>query len=82
MINVISITKNIFPLLAMTLQTWFFDTKQQNMVRLVQKNVSHWLFFHFQQTLQKITKKMIVFYKKKYFDTLILEKVDPYQKGR
>lgn len=25
---------------------------------------------------------MIVFYKKKYFDTLILEKVDPYQKGR
>lgn len=46
------------------------------------KNVSQWLFFHFQQTLQKITKKMIVFYKKKYFYTLILEKVDPYQMGR
>lgn len=59
MINVISITKNIFPLLAMTLQTWFFNKKKKTAKygKTSTKNVSHWLFFHFQQTLQKITKK-------------------------
>lgn len=66
----------------MTLQTWFFLYKTAKYGKTSTKNVSHWLFFHFQQTLQKITKKNDCFIKKKYFDTLILEKVDPYQKGR
>lgn len=65
----------------MTLQTWFFDTKQQNMVGPVQKCKSL-AFLSFPTNFAKDYKKMIVFYKKKYFDTLILEKVDPYQKSR
>lgn len=66
----------------MTLQTWFFDTKQQNMVRPVQKMLVIGFSFISNKPGKRLQKKMIVFYKKKYFDTLILEKVDPYQKGR
>lgn len=57
----------------------FFETKQQKMVRYVQKKKKLLTFLSFPK---KKFIKMIVFYKKQKSDTLMLEKVYPYQNGR